>query len=152
MLLWSIQNNWLIIFDYKLFFRDMLNLETSHPDREILKSRIKDLAFSSFKTYNSFIQKTQQPKNLNLSSIKVKIKMLLFRNLIKITLLFWLIKLFTLVTVKNFQLIPDISQKSVLTWVKNKYLFLIMNKKSLTFLRKSKIRARLMRICKTNYA
>ena len=66
----------------------MLNLETSHPDRELLKSRIKDLAFSSFKTYNSFIQKTQQPKNLNLSSIKVKIKMLLFRNLIKITLLF----------------------------------------------------------------
>ena len=41
------------LVDYELFFRDTLSLETFHVDREILKSKLKDLAFSSFKTYNS---------------------------------------------------------------------------------------------------
>ena len=36
------------LVDYELCFRDTLSLETSHLDRELLKSRLKDLAFSSF--------------------------------------------------------------------------------------------------------
>ena len=40
--------------DFELFFREMLSLESSHLDRESLKSRLNDLVFSSFKTYNSF--------------------------------------------------------------------------------------------------
>lgn len=35
--------------DYELFIRDKLSLKTSHV--ELLKSRLKGLAFSSFKTY-----------------------------------------------------------------------------------------------------
>ena len=41
------------LVDYELFFRDTLSLETSHLDCEILTSRLQNLAFSSFKTYNS---------------------------------------------------------------------------------------------------
>ena len=41
------------LVDYELFFKDTLSLETSHLDCVLLKSRLKELAFSSFKTYNS---------------------------------------------------------------------------------------------------
>ena len=41
------------LVDYELFFRDTLSLETSHLVRELLKSRLKNLGFSSFQTYNS---------------------------------------------------------------------------------------------------
>ena len=41
------------LVDYELFFRDTLNLDTSHLDCELLKSRLKNLVFSSFKTYVS---------------------------------------------------------------------------------------------------
>ena len=37
---------------YELFFIDTLSLENSHLERGLLKSRLKDLALSSFKTYN----------------------------------------------------------------------------------------------------
>ena len=46
--------------DYELFFRDTISLETSQLDREFLKSRLKDLTVSSFKTYNS----PRKPNNL----------------------------------------------------------------------------------------
>ena len=48
------------LVNYELFFRDTLILETSHLDRELLKSRLRDLAFSSFKTYNP----SRKPNNL----------------------------------------------------------------------------------------
>ena len=48
------------LVNYELFFRYVLSLETSHLDRELLKSRLKYLAFSSFKTYNS----SRKPNNL----------------------------------------------------------------------------------------
>ena len=48
------------LVDFELFFRDTLSLETSHLDRELLKSRLKSLVFSSFKTYNS----SKRPNNL----------------------------------------------------------------------------------------
>ena len=38
------------LVDYELFFRDTLSLKISHLDRELRKSRLKNLAFSSFKT------------------------------------------------------------------------------------------------------
>ena len=38
------------LVDFELFFRDTLSLETSHLGHELLKSRLKNLAFSSFKT------------------------------------------------------------------------------------------------------
>ena len=41
------------LVDFELFFRDTLSLETSHLDRGLLKSRLKNLVFSSHKTYNS---------------------------------------------------------------------------------------------------
>ena len=37
----------------ELFYRDTLSLETSHLDCGLPKSRLKNLAVSSFKTYNS---------------------------------------------------------------------------------------------------
>ena len=48
------------LVDFELFFRDTLSLETSHLDRGLLKSRLKNLAFSSFKSYNS----SRRPNNL----------------------------------------------------------------------------------------
>ena len=48
------------LVNYELFFRYVLSLETSHLDRELLKSRLKYLAFLSFKTYNS----SRKPNNL----------------------------------------------------------------------------------------
>ena len=48
------------LVDFELFFRDTLSLETSHLDYELRKSRLKDLAFSSFKTYNS----SRKPNNI----------------------------------------------------------------------------------------
>ena len=48
------------LLDYELFFRGTLRLETSHLERELIKSRLKNLAFSSFKTYNS----SRKPNNL----------------------------------------------------------------------------------------
>ena len=45
---------------YKLFFRDTLSPKTSHLDRELLKSRLKELDFSFFNTHNSF----RKPNNL----------------------------------------------------------------------------------------
>ena len=48
------------LVDYELFFRDTLSLETSHLDCELLGSRLKNLAFLSFKTYNS----SRKPNNL----------------------------------------------------------------------------------------
>ena len=41
------------LVNHEHFFGDMLNLETSHLDCELLMSRLKNLAFSSFKTCNS---------------------------------------------------------------------------------------------------
>ena len=38
------------LVDFELFFRDTFSLEISHLDRELLKSRLKNLAFLSFKT------------------------------------------------------------------------------------------------------
>ena len=38
------------LVDYELFFRDTLSLKISHLDRELRKSRLKNLSFSSFKT------------------------------------------------------------------------------------------------------
>ena len=79
------------LVDYELFFRDKLSLETFHLDRELLKSKLKNLAFSSFRTYNS----SRKPNNFTpeefesfLKLIKNKIKMLSFRNLIRVTLSF----------------------------------------------------------------
>ena len=79
------------LVDYELFFRDTLSLETFHLDRELLKSKLKNLAFSSFRTYNS----SRKPNNFTpeefesfLKLIKNKIKMLSFRNLIRVTLSF----------------------------------------------------------------
>ena len=48
-LLWNIWNIWLIMN----CFSETLNLDTSHLDCELLKSRLKNLVFSSFKTYVS---------------------------------------------------------------------------------------------------
>ena len=58
-LLYSEYSEYLVYFE--LFFRDTLNFETSHLDRDLLKSRLGDLAFSSFKTYNS----SRKPNNLS---------------------------------------------------------------------------------------
>ena len=41
------------LVDYELFFRGTLNLDTCHLDCGLLKSRLKNLVFSSFKTYIS---------------------------------------------------------------------------------------------------
>ena len=48
-LLWNIWNIWLIMN----CFSETLNLDTSHLDCELLKSRLKNLVFSYFKTYVS---------------------------------------------------------------------------------------------------
>ena len=48
-LLWNIWNIWLIMN----CFSETLNLDTSHLDCELLKSRLKNLVFSSFKIYVS---------------------------------------------------------------------------------------------------
>lgn len=50
LLFWSIWNIQLIT---NCFFRDTLNLETTHLDCKLLKCRLKDIILSSFKTYNS---------------------------------------------------------------------------------------------------
>ena len=48
------------LVDYELFFRGTVSLKTSHLDRELLKSRLKNLALSSFRTSNS----SRKPNNL----------------------------------------------------------------------------------------
>ena len=48
------------LVDNELFFRDTRSLETTHLDRELFKSRLKDLVFLSFKIYNS----SRKPNNL----------------------------------------------------------------------------------------
>ena len=53
------------LVDYELFFRDTLSLETSHLNRELLKSRLKNLALSSFKIYNS----SRKPNHLTLEEL-----------------------------------------------------------------------------------
>ena len=53
------------LVDYELFFRDALSLETSHLDRELLKSRLKDLGLLSIHPENPT---TSHLKNLNFSS------------------------------------------------------------------------------------
>ena len=47
---------WEYLVDYELFFRDTISLKTYHLDRKLLKIRLKNLAFSSFKAYNSSIK------------------------------------------------------------------------------------------------
>ena len=55
------------LVDYQLFFRDTFTFESSHLNRELLKSRLKNFAFLYFKTYNSFRKATNLTlKNLNL--------------------------------------------------------------------------------------
>ena len=77
------------LVDYELFFRDTLSLETSYLDRELLKVALRTYPF----ILSRLIIHPENPtishlKNLNLSSNKVKIKILLFRNLRRVTLLF----------------------------------------------------------------
>ena len=37
------------LLNYELFFKDILNLELSQEDRELIKSRLKDTSLSSYK-------------------------------------------------------------------------------------------------------
>ena len=91
------------LVDYELFFRDALSLETSHHDCELLKSRLKNLAFSSFKTYNS----SRKPNNLTHEEFESLLKLSKNKNVIipksdRVTLLVSLIRLFTLMALSNF--------------------------------------------------
>ena len=66
------------LVDYELFFKDMLSLETSHLDCELLKSRLKGLAFSSFKTYNS----SGKPNNLTPEAFESLLKLIKNKNVV----------------------------------------------------------------------
>ena len=56
---------------YELLFRDRFSLETSHLDCKLVKCRLKNLPFSSFKTYNS----SKKPSNLTPEKFESLIKL-----------------------------------------------------------------------------
>ena len=66
------------LVDFELFFRDTRSLETSHLGRELLKSRLKNLAFSSFKNYNS----SRRPNNLTHDEFKSLLKVSKNKNVV----------------------------------------------------------------------
>ena len=67
------------LVDFELFFfRDTLSLETSHPDLELLKSRLKNFAFLSFKTYNS----SSRPSNLTHDDFESLLKLSKNKNVV----------------------------------------------------------------------
>ena len=66
------------LVDYELFFRDTLSLETSHLDCELLGSRLKNLAFLSFKTYNS----SRKPNNLTPEEFESLLKLSKNKNVV----------------------------------------------------------------------
>ena len=66
------------LVDYELFFRDTLSLETSYLDRELLKSRLTNLAFLSFKTYNS----SRRPNNLTHDEFESLLKLSKNKNVV----------------------------------------------------------------------
>ena len=91
------------LVDFELFFRDTLSLETSHLDRELPKSRLESLGFSSFKTYNS----SRRPNNLRHDEFESLLKLSKTKNVViqksdKITLLSRLVRLFTVIALRNF--------------------------------------------------
>ena len=66
------------LFDFELFFRDTFSLEISHLDRELLKSRLKNLAFLSFKTYYS----SRRPNNLRHNEFECVLKLSKTKNVV----------------------------------------------------------------------
>ena len=67
------------LVDYELFFRDTFSLETSHFDRELLKNRLKNLVFLSFKTYNP----SRKPNNLTPEEFESLLKLSKNKNVIQ---------------------------------------------------------------------
>ena len=66
------------LVDYELFFRDTFSLETSHFDRELLKSRLKNLVFLSFKTCNP----SRKPNNLTPEEFESLLKLSKNKNVV----------------------------------------------------------------------
>ena len=59
------------LVNYEPFFRDKLSLETYQLDCDLLKSRLKDLAFPSFKIYNS----SRKPNNVTSKEFESLLKL-----------------------------------------------------------------------------
>ena len=136
--------------DYELFIRDKLSLKTSHV--ELLKSRLKGLAFSSFKTYT-----LSRKSNLATEEFESLLKLSKNKNAIiqksdKGNSVVLIDKIIYTSDIKK--LLDNSGQFEKCRIDLNKELNFILNckKKSLTFLRKLKMQVRLMRICTTNYA
>ena len=137
--------------DYELFIRGKLSLKTSHV--ELLKSRLKGLAFLSFTTY------TLSRKSINLADEEFESLLKLSKNENAIiqksdkgNSVVLIDKIIYTSDIKK--LLDNSEQFEKLRIDLNKELNFNLNckKKSLTFLRKLKIQVRLMRICTTNYA
>ena len=126
------------LVDFELFFRDMF------------QSWFKNLAFSSFKTYNSF----RRPNNLTHDEIESLLKLSKNKNVViqKSDKGNFVVLIDKIVYTNGIKKLLDNSKTPVLTRIKNQILFFIVNKKSLTFLRKLKTKIRLMRIYTMNYA
>ena len=122
---------------------DSLSLETSHLDHDLFKSRLKDLPFSSFKTYNS----SRKPNNLTPDESESLLKLSKNKNFViqksdKGNSVVLIDKIIYINGIKKLLDNPRKSEK----------LSIDPNKKSLTFLRKLKIKTRLMRISTINYS
>ena len=141
------------LVDYELFFRDTLSLEISHLDCELLKSRLKNLLFSSFKTYNS----SRKPNNLTPEEFESPLKFRKNKTVViqksdKGNSVVLIDKVVYSNDIKNLLDSPREFEK--LNIDPNKELNFILNceEKSLTLLRKLKIKMRLMRTYIINYA
>ena len=78
------------LVNFELFDRNIRNLGILSNDLDFVKTRTKEAALSSYRNY-----KNNVPQHLSKKAfykIYVKIKILLFRNLIKVILLWLLIK------------------------------------------------------------
>ena len=126
------------LVDFELFFRDTRSLETSHLDRELLKSRLTNLAFAFLKIYDS----SRRPNNPTNEEFQSLFKINKNKNVFiqKSVTGNYVVLIDTITYINVMTKFLDNSRQfknSVLTRIKNKISFSIVNKKSFMFLRKN---------------
>ena len=134
-------------------FQRHINLETSHLDCELLKSRLKNLAFSSFKTYNP----SRKPSNLTPEEFDSFLKLRKSKNVViqKSDKGNSVILIDKIVYTNGIKKLLDNTRKfEKLSIDPSRELNFIFNceQKVIDILQETKIKFRLMRIYTINYA